>query len=491
MPNSPAEEQRINAIRFLAVDAVQKANSGHPGLPMGAAALAYTLWTRHLRFNPRDPHWLNRDRFVLSAGHGSMLLYALLYLTGYDLTLDDIKNFRQLGSKTPGHPEAERTAGSRGHDRAARTRRRQLRRNGHRAGASRRRLQPRRRGDRRSLHVLSLRRRRSHGRDQSRGDLTCGPPQARKADRLLRRQFGLARGTDRRRAFRRPGRALRCQRLAHPVHRRRSRQRRRDDRSRDRRGKERHRPAVVHRRPNAHRLRVAAPRQLSRARRAARPRQRQEVEGAARLAARARLLRSRRRARVLSRHRREGRRVRERVARHVRRLEARQLRSIESARARARVRAAARPPVANLHGREREHRDARRRRHGDERHRRGAPRARRRIGRPRSLDENVSQELRRLRTQRLRWTQRPLRRPRTRDGGGDQRHLVARRAVALRRDVLQLRGLPASRRCASRVSREFVRFTSSRTTRSSSAKTAPRTSRSSSSRCCARHRTAS
>lgn len=111
MPNSPSDEQRINAIRFLAVDAVQKANSGHPGMPMGAAAMAYTLWTRHLRFNPKDPHWLNRDRFVLSAGHGSMLLYALLYLTGYDVTLDDIKNFRQLGSKTPGHPEAERTPG--------------------------------------------------------------------------------------------------------------------------------------------------------------------------------------------------------------------------------------------------------------------------------------------------------------------------------------------------------------------------------------------
>jgi transketolase len=111
VPNSPSDEQRINAIRFLAVDAVQKANSGHPGMPMGAAAMAYTLWTRHLRFNPKDPHWLNRDRFVLSAGHGSMLLYALLYLTGYDLTLDDLKNFRQLGSKTPGHPEADRTPG--------------------------------------------------------------------------------------------------------------------------------------------------------------------------------------------------------------------------------------------------------------------------------------------------------------------------------------------------------------------------------------------
>jgi transketolase len=111
VPNSASEEQQINAIRFLAVDAVQKANSGHPGMPMGAAAMAYTLWARHLRFNPKDPRWLNRDRFVLSAGHGSMLLYALLYLTGYDVTLDDIKNFRQFASKTPGHPEAERTPG--------------------------------------------------------------------------------------------------------------------------------------------------------------------------------------------------------------------------------------------------------------------------------------------------------------------------------------------------------------------------------------------
>ncbi len=111
MPNAPADEQRINAIRFLAVDAVQKANSGHPGMPLGAAAMAYTLWTRHLKFNPKDPHWFDRDRFILSAGHGSMLLYALLYLTGYDLTLDDLRSFRQLGSKTPGHPEATHTPG--------------------------------------------------------------------------------------------------------------------------------------------------------------------------------------------------------------------------------------------------------------------------------------------------------------------------------------------------------------------------------------------
>ncbi|HEV3086112.1 MAG TPA: hypothetical protein VGX96_02720, partial [Candidatus Elarobacter sp.] len=84
--NTAADDLRINAIRFLAVDAVQQANSGHPGLPLGAAAAAYTLWTRHLRFNPADPKWFDRDRFVLSAGHGSALLYALLHLTGYDLT---------------------------------------------------------------------------------------------------------------------------------------------------------------------------------------------------------------------------------------------------------------------------------------------------------------------------------------------------------------------------------------------------------------------
>jgi len=111
VPNTRDDEQRINAIRFLSVDAVQKANSGHPGMPLGAAATAYTLWTKHLRFNPQDPAWFNRDRFVLSAGHASMLLYSLLYLTGYDLTLDDLKSFRQFGSKTPGHPEAHHTPG--------------------------------------------------------------------------------------------------------------------------------------------------------------------------------------------------------------------------------------------------------------------------------------------------------------------------------------------------------------------------------------------
>ncbi|MEB3268299.1 MAG: transketolase [Leptolyngbya sp.] len=102
----------VNSIRFLAIDAVQKANSGHPGLPMGAAPMAYVLWDKFMRFNPKNPAWFNRDRFVLSAGHGCMLQYALLYLTGYDsVTLDDIKQFRQWGATTPGHPENFETPG--------------------------------------------------------------------------------------------------------------------------------------------------------------------------------------------------------------------------------------------------------------------------------------------------------------------------------------------------------------------------------------------
>ncbi|MCR4346622.1 MAG: transketolase, partial [Sulfuricaulis sp.] len=101
----------INTVRFLSVDAVQQADSGHPGMPLGAAAMAYVLWTHQLKHNPRNPHWFDRDRFVLSPGHGSMLLYSLLHLTGYELSLDDIKQFRQWGSKAPGHPERGHTPG--------------------------------------------------------------------------------------------------------------------------------------------------------------------------------------------------------------------------------------------------------------------------------------------------------------------------------------------------------------------------------------------
>jgi len=110
-PAQAAERRYVNAIRVLAMDAVQQANSGHPGLPLGAAAIAYTLWMRHLRHNPSNPQWADRDRFILSAGHGSALLYAMLHLTGYDLPLDELKRFRQWGSRAAGHPEFGLTPG--------------------------------------------------------------------------------------------------------------------------------------------------------------------------------------------------------------------------------------------------------------------------------------------------------------------------------------------------------------------------------------------
>ncbi|MFA1819973.1 transketolase [Virgibacillus oceani] len=105
------EQLSINTVRTLSIDAIEKANSGHPGLPMAAAPMAYTLWTEFMTHNPKHSHWFNRDRFVLSAGHGSMLLYSLLHLSGYDVTMNDLKNFRQWGSRTPGHPEVHDTDG--------------------------------------------------------------------------------------------------------------------------------------------------------------------------------------------------------------------------------------------------------------------------------------------------------------------------------------------------------------------------------------------
>ena len=111
IPSTALAEKAVNTIRMLAADGVQKANSGHPGMPMGAADMAFVLWTRHLRFDPSDPRWIDRDRFVLSAGHGSMLVYSLLHLAGFDLSIEDLKSFRQPGSRTPGHPEFGHTPG--------------------------------------------------------------------------------------------------------------------------------------------------------------------------------------------------------------------------------------------------------------------------------------------------------------------------------------------------------------------------------------------
>ena len=163
MSEPKLDERAINTIRFLSVDAVQQANSGHPGLPMGAAAMAYVLWGRFLRHNPRNPCWPDRDRFVLSAGHGSMLLYSLLHLTGYDLPLDQIKRFRQWGSLTPGHPESDLTPGRGSDDRSARPRDWQCGGHGDRRGASRRALQPARPRDHQPPHLRHRERRRHDG----------------------------------------------------------------------------------------------------------------------------------------------------------------------------------------------------------------------------------------------------------------------------------------------------------------------------------------
>src|SRR3972149_5014818 len=111
LTNAQLDQLSINSIRVLAMDAVQKANIGHPGMPMGAATMAYVLWSQFVRHNPKNPHWSDRDRFVSSPGHGSMLLYGLLYLSGYDLSLEDLKQFRQWESRTPGHPEFGATHG--------------------------------------------------------------------------------------------------------------------------------------------------------------------------------------------------------------------------------------------------------------------------------------------------------------------------------------------------------------------------------------------
>ncbi|MGN1209856.1 MAG: transketolase, partial [Duodenibacillus sp.] len=111
MSSEVSLKTRAAAVRALSMDAVQRAKSGHPGMPMGMADIAVALFSGHLRHNPANPHWAGRDRFILSNGHGSMLQYAMLHLTGYDLSMEDIKNFRQMGSKTPGHPEVDVTPG--------------------------------------------------------------------------------------------------------------------------------------------------------------------------------------------------------------------------------------------------------------------------------------------------------------------------------------------------------------------------------------------
>ncbi len=223
---------------------------------MGAAAMAYVLWTRFLHHSPTRPDWVDRDRFVLSAGHASMLLYSLLHLTGYDLPLDELKRFRQLGSRTPGHPEYGLTAGCRGHDRAARPGLRQRRRHGHRRAPAGRRVRPPRPRHHRPLDVRHLLRRRPPGGHRVGGGQPRGPPQAGQAGLPVRRQPHPARRADHDGLERGRHGPLRCLRLAHPA--RRGWQRPGRHRGGHHRGPG-GRPAEHHRGAHPHRLRVAQP----------------------------------------------------------------------------------------------------------------------------------------------------------------------------------------------------------------------------------------
>ena len=203
-------DRMANAIRALAMDAVEQAKSGHPGLPMGAADIATVLFTRFLKFDPADPKWPDRDRFVLSAGHGSMLIYALLHLLGSEtMTIEQIKRFRQLGSITPGHPEnfvtpgVETTTGPLGQG-IANAVGMAMAEAASRGGIRRRRRSP---------HLCARLRRRPDGRHQPGSHRAGRAPEAQQADRAVRRQRHLHRRPAVARRQRRPGEALRSRRL--------------------------------------------------------------------------------------------------------------------------------------------------------------------------------------------------------------------------------------------------------------------------------------
>ena len=214
-----------NAIRALAMDAVQAANSGHPGMPMGMAEIALALWRRHLRHNPANPKWADRDRFVLSNGHGSMLLYALLHLTGYDLPLDGAEALPPARLDDARPPGARRRARRRDDHRPARAGARERGRHGARRAPPRDGVQPSGLRDRRPLHLRVRRRRLPHGGDLARGLLAGGHARPRQADRPLRRQRHLDRRPRPELVHRRHAEALRGVRLARRGGRRRARRR--------------------------------------------------------------------------------------------------------------------------------------------------------------------------------------------------------------------------------------------------------------------------
>ena len=281
LPTDQLERLAVDTIRTLSIDGVQQANSGHPGAPMGMAPMTFALWTKHLRHAPTDPAWPNRDRFVLSAGHASMLLYSMLHLTGYAVSMDDLKSFRQWGSITPGHPEYGMTPGVEATTGPLGQGLRQRRGHGHRGAPPRGRVQPARPRGHRPPDVRHLLRRRPPGGHHGRGRIAGGPPQARQADRALRRQPDPARRPHRLDVHRGRRRPLRRLRLAHPAGRRRQRRRRDQRRHRGRQGG---RPALAHRRPHHDRLREPQQGRLAEgARRPARPRRGPPHQGGLRL----------------------------------------------------------------------------------------------------------------------------------------------------------------------------------------------------------------
>src|SRR6516225_9082624 len=246
-PATRARHDRMaNAVRALAMDAVEQAKSGHPGLPMGAADVATVLFTRFLKFDAANPAWPDRDRFVLSAGHGSMLIYALLYLLGYEkMTIEEIKRFRQLGSMTPGHPESfvtpgiETTTGPLGQGLA------------NAVGMARcRSIRPRARGP---SHLCARLRRRSDGGREPGGDRARWASQAQQADCVVRRQHHLDRRSAVAFGLRQSRQALRGRRLGGDTRRR---ARSRGDRQSAGEGAG-ERSALAHRLPHHHRLRRA------------------------------------------------------------------------------------------------------------------------------------------------------------------------------------------------------------------------------------------
>ena len=448
------DQLAINTIRTLSMDAVQKANSGHPGTPMSLAPVAYELWQNHLRYDPANPIWPNRDRFVLSAGHASMLLYSMIFLAGvrkvdddYNVTdepacsLEEIENFRQLQVAHPRPPRVPLDDRRRDDDRPARPGRRQLDRDGDGLEVAGRDLR------RRALRLRRLRARRRRlpaGGDLPRSRLAGRAPEARQPLLDLRQQPHLDRRRHRAGLQRRRPQPLRGLRLERDPGRR--RQRRAAAGQSLQRVQGRDRPPDPDRRRQPHRLGLAEQAgHRVRPRRTARRRGDRTDEGGLRLAEGRQVPRPRRRPRALRRGDRQARRRGAlRLGREVRLLQGRQpregRRAGDDAAPRPARRLGRRP--AELRGRRREgRRDPQGLEQGPERDRRAGPVADRRLLRPDRLDLGPAQRRRPVRAGQLRRPPGPLRDPRTRRRRGLQRDVNREAAPALvdLPDLLRLR----------------------------------------------------